>query len=79
MNILERANWLAEDFQEGLSLELSEIGILSMASILHVQFGNVAKAARKGARQTAFFGGVTAFFVGMFVGVSLWIIICGGW
>lgn len=36
-------------------------------------------SAQKRLHQTAFLGGVVAFGVGMFVGVSIWITIFGGW
>ena len=74
MNISERASWLANDFREGLGLELSDLGVFSMAAILRVQFLQVAKAAQHRMYLTAF----GAFLAGGFVGGLLMLIVLVG-
>lgn len=41
----ERATWLANDINEGFFVGLSETGLVALASVLHVQFIQVAVAS----------------------------------
>jgi len=78
MDINEKASWLANDFNEGMGLELGDVGILAMASILRVHFLQVKKAAEHRLHLTAFGVGMLALLAGFGIGWVSCLALIGG-